>query len=1077
MKTLFRHLSLLLLTGALCARAQVDNGGAPVPFTAREQAQGYRDGAVIAKPRRDHLSSVDAAEAGEHLTVRKKFLRMGALRMLGLADGDTTPAALARLRASGRYEFVEPDYIKHAAAIPNNPLFPQQWALQNTGANGPGNGAAGADIGAPAAWNTVHDAPNVIIAVIDSGGLLTHQDLAANLWKNPQENNDGFGAVNDLNGINATVSATLNVGTKAKPSNVPNPAFGTPNDDNGHGTHVSGILGAVGNSGTGTVGVAWKVQIMELKFLDSTGSGSTSAEITCIDFAIAHGANFINASFGSADASQSEMAALQAAGAAGIVMVTAAGNATQNNDFEPNYPADYPLDNIVAVASSDNRDQPSSFSDFGPGSVDLFAPGDSVLSLYNNSNTATATLSGTSMATPFVTGALALLKAQFPGDTYRQLINRLLRSVDAKPSFAGLVQTGGRLNLQKAVTSTVNTPFNDSFANRAILTGPDLLVRSNNAGATLEAGEPAITAFAGGASLWWEWTPTQSGQVTLNTQGSGYATQLAVYTGPALNALSPVATAGPNQAGGYSQVAFAVQAGTKYELTVQGVNGAVGPTILNADVIPANDAFSAPAVLTGRTARVTDINVNATTEAGEPRILSNTGGHSLWYSWTAPQGGTYQVSAYSADFDPLVAVYTGGSLTALTAVAGATGGAIASDANAPDSAATASFTAVAGTTYLFAVDGRTDSTTGLGAGQFTLTLDDGLWEATAADSITCSPAVGADGTVYVGGDDGTLYAVTAAGASKWKFSSGSTFDTSAVAVGDDGTVYAGAANGTLYALTAAGAVKWRFTVPTPTDPTLTNAIASSPAIASDGTVYFKAADNNLYALTAAGALKWTAAVPGESYAAPAVGPDGTIYLGSDNGRFYAVTAAGAIRWSFGADGGIYASAAIDGSGNLYFASLNGTVYSLTPGGIQRWSFRAPNSISSSPAIGANGLVYFGAYDGLVYALAGASGAPVWTFATGAQIRASTPAVDANGTVYIGSYDQNVYAINANGTLNRVYPTDDAIRSSPVIANGNLYFGSNDHRLYAFAIGTVAAPSAWPMYQVNARRLGRFGSGP
>ncbi len=1046
-------------------------------MTAQELTQGYRDGVVIAKPRRDQLASVDAAEAGEHLTVRKKFMRMGALRVLGLAAGDATPAALARLRASGRYEFVEPDYIKHATATPNNPLFPQQWALQNTGGNGPGSGVPGDDIGAPAAWNTIHDAPNVIVAVLDSGGLLTHQDLAANLWKNPQENTDGFGAVNDLNGINATVAATLNLGTKTKPNNAPNPAFGSPNDDNGHGTHVSGILGAVGNSGVDTVGVAWKVQIMELKFLDSTGSGSTSAEITCIDFAIAHGANFINGSFGSSDASQSEMAALQAAGAAGIVVVVAAGNATQNNDFEPNYPADYALDNIVAVASSDNRDQPSSFSDFGPGSVELFAPGDTVLSLYNTSNTATATLSGTSMATPFVTGSLALLKAQFPADSYRQLINRLLRSVDQKPSFAGLVQTGGRLNLQKAVTSTVNTPFNDNFASRAILTGPDLLVRSNNVGATLEAGEPVIAGSAGGASLWWEWTPSQSGQVTLSTQGSGYATQLGVYTGAAVNALTPVATAGPNQAAGYSQVTFAIQAGTKYELTVQGVNGAAGPTILNVDVTPSNDAFTAPTVLTGKTARLTDINVNATTQPGEPKIQSNIGGHSLWYSWTAPQAGTYQVSGYSADFDPLVAVYTGSSLNALTVVGAATGGAISSDASAPDSVATVSFTAVAGTTYLFAVDGRTDSSTGLGAGQFTLTLDDGLWQAAATDSVTCSPAVGADGTVYVGGDDGILYAVNPNGTSRWKFSSGSTFDTSAVAVGDDGTVYAGAANGTLYALTAAGTTKWKYTVPTPTDPTLSNAVASSPALAADGTVYFKAGDNNLYALTPAGALKWTAVVPGESYAAPAIGPDGTIYLGSDGGTFYAVTPAGAIKWSYVADAGIYASAAIDSGGNLYFASLNGTVYSLTSGGIRRWSFKAGNSVSSSPALGANGVVYFGCYDGLVYALNAATGAQVWTYTTGAQIRASTPAVDSNGTVYVGSYDKSVYAINADGTLNRVYPTDDVIRSSPVIANGNLYFGSNDHRLYAFAIGTVPAPSSWPMYQVNARRLGRFGSGP
>jgi outer membrane protein assembly factor BamB len=1072
------RLALLALAAALLAPAAGATDANASPFTAKELAQGYRDGAVIAKPRREHLGTVDADEAAEQLTVMRKFGRMGALRLLGLANGDATPAALQRLRSTGRYEFVEPDYIKHAASVPNNPLFPQQWALQNTGANGPGNGIAGADIGATGAWNTVHDAPNVIVAVIDSGGLLAHQDLAANLWKNPQENSDGFGLVNDLNGINATVSATINTGTRQKPNLVANTAFGSPDDDNGHGTHVSGIIGAVGNSGSDTVGVAWKVQLMELKFLDSSGSGSTSAEITCIDYAIAHGANFINASFGSTDASQAEMAAIQAAGSAGIVMVVAAGNATQNNDFEPNYPANYPLDNIVAVASSDNRDQPSTFSDYGPGSVDLFAPGDEILSLYNTNATATATLSGTSMATPVVTGALALLKAQFPGDTYRQLINRLLRSVDPKPGFAGLVQTGGRLNLQKAVTSTANTPFNDNFASRPSLTGPDLSIRSNNAGATLEAGEPAIAGIAGGASLWWEWTPAQSGQLTVSTLGSSYSTLLAVYTGSALNALTPLASAAANQPGGpaYSQATLPVQAGVKYEIAVQGQAGAAGATMLSLDVVPANDSFSSPTVLSGRTALLTDVNITATVQAGEPKILPNSGGHSLWYSWTAPQTGSFQVSAYSADFDPLIAVYTGGAVTALTSAGAAAGAGINSNALTPVSVATVTLPAVAGTTYLITVDGRTDSFTGLGSGQFTLSLDDGLWQAATGDSVTCFPAVAPDGTIYVGSDDGDLYAFTSGGTVKWKFAAGG-FDTSSAAVGDDGTVYAGSLDGNLYALTPAGALKWKYTVPSPTDPTLSNAIGSSPALGADGTVYFKAEDNNLYAVTSSGVLKWRVNVPGLSYAAPAIGSDGSVYLGSDNSTFYAFTAAGAAKWTFTAASGVYASAAIDAAGNLYFSSLGGTVYSLTSSGSLRWSFRAGTSVSSSPALGANGLLYLGGYDGRVYALSQAGGALAWTFATGGQIRASTPAIDANGVVYIGSYDRNLYAINADGTLNRTYPTDDAVRSSPVIAGTTLFFGSNDHRLYAFALGTGPAATPWPMYQANARRLGRAGSGP
>ena len=269
-----------------------------------------------------------------------------------------------------------------------------------------------------------------------------------------------------------------------------------------------------------------------------------------------------------------------------------------------------------------------------------------------------------------------------------------------------------------------------------------------------------------------------------------------------------------------------------------------------------------------------------------------------------------------------------------------------------------------------------------------------------------------------------------------------------------------------------GALKWKFTVPTPADPTLANVIACSPSLGADGTVYFKAEDNWLYAVTSAGALKWKSTVPGDSYAAPSVGSDGSIYIGSDSGVFYAFTSTGAPKWTMTADSGIYSSAAIDAGGNLYFASLGGTVYSLNAAGNVRWTYHAPNSISSSPALGANGLVYLGCYDGQLYALNAGTGALAWTYATGAQIRASTPAIDANGVVYVGSYDRNVYAISATGALIRTYPTDDAVRSSPAIAGNNLYFGSNDHRVYAFALGTGLAGTPWPMYQVNARRLGR-----
>ena len=160
-------------------------------------------------------------------------------------------------------------------------------------------------------------------------------------------------------------------------------------------------------------------------------------------------------------------------------------------------------------------------------------PGYEILSTYYTSDTATAILSGTSMATPFVTGSLALLKNQFPADTPRQLINRLLRHADPDFNFNGRVQTGGRLNLAAALASAAgdNTPFNDAFASRAQLSGSCLSVSTSNLGATRETGEPVIANNPGGASLWWQWTAPSSGSVTLATTGSSYPTLVGVYTG------------------------------------------------------------------------------------------------------------------------------------------------------------------------------------------------------------------------------------------------------------------------------------------------------------------------------------------------------------------------------------------------------------------------------------------------------------------------------------------------------------------------------------------------------------------
>ena len=503
------------------------------------------------------------------------------------------------------------------------------------------------------------------------------------------------------------------------------------------------------------------------------------------------------------------------------------------------------------MAASDNRDDVVFFSSYGSGNVDIAAPGYEILSTYNTSDTATAILSGTSMATPFVTGSLALLKAQFPSDTPRQLINRLLRHADPDFNFNGRVQTGGRLNLAAALASAAgdNTPFNDAFASRSQLSGSSLSVSTSNVGATRETGEPLIANNSGGASLWWQWTAPASGSVTLATTGSAYATLVGVYTGASLGSLVQVA-ANATPGAGASSVTFPAQAGTTYELTIDGQNGASGLTVflLNYN----NDTFALATTLSGASAGITSTTRYATRQAGEPTILGYSGGHSVWYSWTAPKAGQFQIAAFSYDFDPLLAVYTGSSVGALTPVPGAqaVGGPINSSANIPASICLCTIQAAAGTTYMIAVDGNTDSVTTLNSGQFTLSIDDSLWQEVTQDSITCAPAVGPDGTIYVGSDDTILYAFNPDGTTRWTYAESvpEPYDTTAVAVGGDGTVYAASSfGGPIFAFapgtTSPATPKWSLTLPG--GAVVNGAAALGTVSVADDTLYVKAQDGNL----------------------------------------------------------------------------------------------------------------------------------------------------------------------------------------------------------------------------------------
>lgn len=390
-------------------------------------------------------------------------LRMQRLRLTGTISVEE---ALRRLRALDQVELAEPNYRVRALGIPNDLSFSKQWGLNNSGQNG---GLADADIDAPEAWDTITGSTTVLVGIVDSGIDYRHTDLRANLYTNPGEDpwsnpddpttgnkidDDGNGLVDDWKGYDFYTDTN------------------NPYDENGHGTHVAGIIGATGNNNLGVAGVCWQVRLLPLRFLDASGNGNVGDAIEAIDYGVRMGVRVFNNSWGGADKSTFLEDAVRRAHDANALFVAAAGNDGVNTDTAPEYPACLEVANVVSVAASDAGDQRALWGDdnndntndcgfacsnavaavpgsnYGPTSVDLAAPGKDI---YSTVPGGYALFSGTSMAAPYVSGAAALLLARNVSLTDLQLKQRLLSSVDPLAAFSGLTVTAGRLNLQKAL--------------------------------------------------------------------------------------------------------------------------------------------------------------------------------------------------------------------------------------------------------------------------------------------------------------------------------------------------------------------------------------------------------------------------------------------------------------------------------------------------------------------------------------------------------------------------------------------------------------------------------------------------
>ncbi|MGS0692112.1 S8 family serine peptidase [Shewanella sp. 30m-9] len=418
----------------------------------------------------------------------------GKLARLSLRPGSDVGQAIKMISRHPAVKYAEPNYVIKAIGTPDDPDFVSLWGMNNTGQDG---GVADADIDAVEAWDVTTGDSAIVVGVIDTGVDYNHPDLQANMWTNPNEiagngiDDDGNGVIDDIHGFNAVNNS------------------GDPMDGNGHGTHVAGTIGASGNNGVGVVGVNWDVSIVGCQFLDSSGSGSTANAIACIDYMtdlkLNHGVEIkaTNNSWGGGGFSQALKDSIDAGGDAGILFFAAAGNSAVDNDANPHYPSSYDSDAVMSIASTDRNDDMSSFSQWGLTSVDMGAPGSAILS--TTPGNTYSTYSGTSMATPHMTGAAALVWSINPDLTPLEMKQLLMDSGDANTALAGKTVAGTRLNV----------------ANALDLADPDPAYRFTvtPTSQTVEAGSSTRYDFSVGSVAGWDGTVALTVDVTPTLAG------------------------------------------------------------------------------------------------------------------------------------------------------------------------------------------------------------------------------------------------------------------------------------------------------------------------------------------------------------------------------------------------------------------------------------------------------------------------------------------------------------------------------------------------------------------------------
>lgn len=579
-------------------------------------------------------------------------------------------------------DYAEPDYLVYPSVVPNDPAFSSRkmWGLDNPGTVA--GTTADADIDAPEAWEIRSDASNVIVAVTDTGIQYNHEDLAPNMWSKAGTGEHGLDAYDNDN---------------------------DPMDTGGHGTHCAGTIGARGNNNIGLTGVAWNVQLMAGRFLGPQG-GSTSDGIRVVNYARINGADIISASWGGGGFSKGLYDAIKAAGDAGIPFIAAAGNSSTNNDSTPHYPSSYDLPTLVAVASTTSKDTLSYFSCYGRYSVDIGAPGSDIWSSYIGSNSSYKHLNGTSMATPHVSGAMALARAHFPDDGAEDLIARLYSSVDPIPALSGKVTTGGRLNLQKLLGVSISDIQNDDFENAFRFEGEYGHWSGSNKKASREADEDSFSIpNIGNRSVWFAWKAPYKGLVSFTVEASAPPMHVIAFRGGQKDNLRMISDGYGISQKNTKTITFYCSQDQEYRFLIDSFHATGQNLLTTLRLMPENDAYGSALELSGDRFSTLGSNRNATDEDFE-RQSPHGGvgkGKSVWWKWTPDFDGEFVITTQGSEFDTVLAVYTGTQYSLNEEV-------FNDDRNALDWTSQVTFNAVSGTEYYIAVDGyRGDAAGGI----------------------------------------------------------------------------------------------------------------------------------------------------------------------------------------------------------------------------------------------------------------------------------------------------------------------------------------------------------------------------